>query len=512
MNFIFINNLSFSYKTSQVSLFENFDLKIQEKWTVIAGSNGCGKSTLLKLIAGLEAPDSGKIQLDGEIIYCPQETKDIPQNIYTSFWSPENDIRKFFSILKITEDMIERYETLSGGEKKRIQIACALAEKPSLLLLDEPTNHLDKKTVQLILSALKNFEGMGLIVSHDRYFTDQLCTKTVYLSRESKDFAGGRDIIVAQTYNCGLSEAIKRRQEASEISRNKWNTLDSKMESEKKRSQKLQEENSRSREKLSKKTLDSKDHDMKHKLDCYRLSGADRNSGDAKARLDTQISHTQQQRDSVNKTLMRKEGFSVLEIENNKSIIVEKTELVAGTYKLSIPHVEFAPGEKIALTGENGTGKSLFIKHIIDILKKENKQSQIMYLPQEISNEQQSSVLQEYAALKNDEKGAVLSTLYRLGSEPESLFGDYDGEQSVSPGELRKLMISMAILKPLSLLILDEPTNHMDITSVLALENALSQIKCGLLVISHDEAFLEKITTRKISAVRKNDTEGCISL
>ena len=170
MNFIFINNLSFSYKTSQVSLFENFNLKIQEKWTVIAGSNGCGKSTLLKLIAGLEAPDSGKIQFDGEIIYCPQETIEIPENIYTSFWSPENDIRKFFSILKITEDMIERYETLSGGEKKRIQIACALAEKPSLLLLDEPTNHLDKKTVQLILSALKNFEGMGLIVSHDRYF------------------------------------------------------------------------------------------------------------------------------------------------------------------------------------------------------------------------------------------------------------------------------------------------------------------------------------------------------
>ena len=284
------------------------------------------------------------------------------------------------------------------------------------------------------------------------------------------------------------------------------------MESEKKRSQKLQEENSRSREKLSKKNLDPKDHDMKRKLDCYRLSGADKNSGDAKARLDSQIIHTKQQRDSVNKTLMRKEGFSVLEIETNKSIFVGKTELMAGTYKLSIPQLEFTPGEKIALTGENGAGKSLFIKHIIDILKKENKQSQIMYLPQEISNEQQSSVLQEYAALKNDEKGVVLSTLYRLGSEPESLFGKYDGEQSVSPGELRKLMISMAILKPLSLLILDEPTNHMDISSVLALENALSQIKCGLLVVSHDEAFLEKITTRKISAVRKNDTEGCISL
>ena len=94
----------------------------------------------------------------------------------------------------------------------------------------------------------------------------------------------------------------------------------------------------------------------------------------------------------------------------------------------------------------------------------------------------------------------MLSTLYRLGSEPENL-----QQGAVSPGELRKLMISLAVEKPLSLLILDEPTNHMDITSVIALENALSSLSCALLVVSHDRVFLSKITNEKLHVERKGN-------
>ena len=113
------------------------------------------------------------------------------------------------------------------------------------------------------------------------------------------------------------------------------------------------------------------------------------------------------------------------------------------------------------------------------------------------AEEEESRILAEFEALEDSERGEVLSTLYRLGSEPENL-----QQGSVSPGELRKLMISLAVEKPLSLLILDEPTNHMDITSVLALESALSSLSCALIVVSHDKAFLEKVTDEKLYAER----------
>lgn len=526
-----ISNLSFSYPNSQIQLFENFSLQFQENWTVIAGSNGCGKSTLLNLIAGNIEPDGGKIIFDGAILYCPQETQEMPENLYTSFWSSENDVRKFFSLLRVTEEMLERYETLSGGEKKRIQIACALAEKPALLLLDEPTNHLDKATVQLILDALQAFDGMGIIVSHDRYFADALCTKTVYLFNESKAFASGRNCIAVETYQGGLTQALELRQKNAERSRTEWGKLNSKASAEKQRSQKLSEEIDRKKGSLSKKNVDAKDHDAKLKIDKLRVSGADRTTADLKAHVESQMERTLQSRDAMKKALKRKEGFSVSSTDFAKTFVIEETDIIAGgtdgaggagtsngvgvagasgsTYTLHVPHIEIKPASKIAITGQNGAGKTLFINHVISKIREIGAGSapkaskiELMYLPQEISDKEKAEVLAKYKSLNKEEKGEVLSTLFRLGSEPESLQGD---AASVSPGELRKLMVSMAVLHPLSLLVLDEPTNHMDITSVLALEDALSEISCPMIVISHDDTFLQKITNRHLKIIRSGN-------
>ena len=509
---ILISNLNFSYSSSNTTLFEDFSLQLNDGWTCIAGSNGCGKSTLLKLIAGMIEPDGGKISCGGsvitnEVIYCPQETAEIPENLYTAFWSDNNEVRRFFSRLCVTEEMLERYDTLSGGEKKRIQIACVLAEQPQILLLDEPTNHLDAATTSMISAALKDFHGTGIMVSHDRGFADSLCTRTVYLYNESHAFAGGRDCIVYDSYPCGLSKALELRQSGIDQSRGEWERLNSKAASEKQRSAKLEAENQKSKARLSKKTIDSHDHDAKLKMDVARISGKDRTTGDAKARLETQIRQTEAERDSIKKSLRRKEGFSVEKTDYAKAIIIEETIIQAGNYTLSIPHMEITRNTKIALTGQNGAGKTLFIHHVIELLEKSGRTKEMLYLPQEITEEQRLSILADFYELDEAERGEVLSTLFRLGSEPENI-----NQQQISPGELRKLMIALAIQKPLSLLIMDEPTNHMDITSVLALENALASLDCAMLVVSHDQAFLDKITNMKLVAERTGDSNGVLKL
>ena len=508
-----IQKLYFSYPSSHVTLFEDFSLQFNDGWTCIAGSNGCGKSTLLKLIAGLLKPDEGRIVSCGQtssgyVIYCPQETAEVPENLYSVFWSDDNEVRRFFSMLHITEEMIARYDSLSGGEKKRIQIACALADRPTVLLLDEPTNHLDEGTVRMISETLTLFSGIGIIVSHDRSFADSLCKHTVYLYNEARTFSGGRECVVCESYSGGLSKALELREQNAAHNRGEWEKLDSKAAGEKQRSRRLAEENERSRNRLAKKNIDPHDHDAKRKIDVARLGGKDRSTGDAKAHLDSQIQRTEAARDSVKKSLMRKEGFSVEGAGFAKAIVIEESDIFASeektSYKLHIPRIVINPDSKIALTGQNGTGKSLFIKHLIRELEKSGRTKEVMYLPQEISEVQKNQILSEFAALEDAERGAVLSTLYRLGSEPENL-----QQGSVSPGELRKLMISLAVEKPLSLLILDEPTNHMDITSVLALENALASLSCALIVVSHDKAFLEKVTDVKLHAER-SENEGRI--
>lgn len=508
-----IQKLYFSYPSSHVTLFEDFSLQINDSWTCIAGSNGCGKSTLLKLIAGLLKPDEGRIVSGGQsttgcVIYCPQETAEVPENLYSVFWSDDNEVRRFFSMLHITEEMIGRYDSLSGGEKKRIQIACALAERPAVLLLDEPTNHLDEGTVRMISDTLALFSGIGIIVSHDRSFADSLCKHTVYLYNEARAFSGGRECVVCESYSGGLSKALELRKQNAAHNRGEWDKFDSKAAGEKQRSRRLAEENERSKSRLAKKNIDPRDHDAKRKIDVARLGGKDRSTGDAKAHLDSQIQRTEAARDSVQKSLMRKEGFSVEGAGFAKAIVIEESDIFASeektSYKLHIPQIVINPDSKIALTGQNGTGKSLFIKHLISELEKSGRTKKVMYLPQEISEDLKNQILSDFNELEDAEKGAVLSTLYRLGSEPENL-----QQGSVSPGELRKLMISLAVEKPLSLLILDEPTNHMDITSVLALENALASLSCALIVVSHDRAFLEKVTDVKLHAER-SENEGKI--
>lgn len=511
-----LEHISFSYPDSAVTLFDDFSAVLGTtggprtgNWTCIAGANGCGKTTLLHLIEGTLIPTAGSIS-SGTAVYCAQNCSTLPENAYALFWDADNDVRRFFSIMGIRTEQFDRWETLSGGEKKRIQTACALAEQPPVLLLDEPTNHLDAASKEQLLRALALYTGTGVIVSHDRAFSDELCGSTLYLYRPAVSFSGGTDRVEGKSYTGGLGRTLSLREAETGAARAEWRKNDDAATKAKLLSDRWQREAEHAANRLRKSVAAKKgDHDAAARIDAARISGKDKTAGDAGKRFATRLTQAAAKRDSIAKPLSRKEGFS-LDVPEADSYVPEilltmEAGILSpgdadtdGTYSLEIPELLIRRKSRIALTGENGSGKTMLVHKITELLSSRP----YFCLHQEVSEDEAQRAGKLFGSLEDALRGQVLSTVYRMGSEPDQLLTrQHAGLNQISPGELRKLMIAMAVCGcnadnqtslPLQLLILDEPTNHMDIGSIQSLESALNAVECALLIISHDAVFLDR--------------------
>jgi len=168
---------------------------------------------------------------------------------------------------------------------------------------------------------------------------------------------------------------------------------------------------------------------------------------------------------------------------------------------LQFPALEIGGASRIALTGANGLGKSTLINHVLAHL--ELPAEKLVTVPQEISADDSRALLESVKRLPNDELGRVMITISRLGSRPARLL-----ESALpSPGEVRKLLLALGIVRGPYLIVMDEPTNHMDLPGILCLEEALANCPCAMLLVSHDEAFLEKITEIDWHLTRDNSGE-----
>jgi ATPase subunit of ABC transporter with duplicated ATPase domains len=454
-DFIYINNLSFTYDNTIEPLFDSISFQLQKGWTGVVGANGSGKTTLLKLLARQFIPDSYQPDLPQFTYYCEQRTDDVPAELPSLLNSTEKRAFKILADLEIKSEWGEIWNDLSHGERKRIQIGVALYKESELLAIDEPSNHLDMKSKQVLFRALQSFKGIGLLVSHDRDLLDNLCSHTLFL--EPPDIELRRS-----SYSTAANE--RRRENLT-----------------RKRSSQLA--------KKEVKSLKRKVH-AKAKIDQARYSGKDGLAGKIKKRLQTQLDKSKQRQESITFKKEKITGISFNETISvrNFPLIIPGGKINLGPQKiLHFPELVISYANRIGIRGNNGTGKSTVIEYILSTIGLGD--DKLIYIPQEISISHSKKMIERIHDYDRDITGKIMTLISWLGSDPNHVM-----ETLIpSPGEVRKLMLAEGIMLNPGLIIMDEPTNHMDLPSIECVENALKECSCAQLLVSHDPVFLKNI-------------------
>ena len=477
--FIYIDKLSFTYANCIEPLFHSLSFQLQQGWTGIVGPNGSGKTTLLKILCEEIQPDSGSVNFSGICYYCEQRTDFIPPNFESLISSTEKEAFRLKRILELHDEWIMCWDQLSHGERKRCQIATALFCNSGLLAIDEPSNHLDSRSRQILFEALMSYNGIGILVSHDRYLLDNLCTHTLFIYKDN-----------IELYKCNYSTAVEERERNKKAKLHDYETVKREVKKLKKKISQQRTKADQADKLRSKKLISRKDHDAKSKKDLARLSGKDAVAGQIFKRMRSQLDRTIQQKDSmrVEKSYNLGIGFNDQKISRYFPVIVASDSIFLGNgKKLLFPELCIEQGDKIGIIGDNGSGKSTFIEYLISTLK--IPLEYIIYIPQEIPIEQSKIMISRIQNYKNSDKGQLMTIIRRLGSEPIHVL-----ETTIpSPGELRKLMLAEGIMKNPAIIIMDEPTNHMDLPTIECVESALEESSCVQLLVSHDHNFLNKI-------------------
>ncbi|MFH7245449.1 MAG: ABC-F family ATP-binding cassette domain-containing protein [Spirulina sp.] len=472
----------------------------------LIGTNGSGKSTLLKMIAGLEPFDSGEFWLNpgAKVVYLPQqpdfeadhtvleqvfadagesmalirEYEDLSHHLAqgtgnpdrlmaqlsavtekisaADAWDLETNAKVILSKLGI-EDFDAKVGDLSGGYRKRVAIAAALLSDPDALLMDEPTNHLDAESVEWLQSYLSGFRGALLLITHDRYFLDQVTNRILEIDRgDLYSYAG----------NYAYYLEKKALSEASEVS------------SQKKHAGVLRRE-----------------------LEWLKR-GPKARSTKQKARID-RIGDMQNRefKQSLGKvdisTAGRRIGKKVIELENVAKGYEGRTLFKDFTYA-------FAPDDRVGIIGPNGVGKSTLMNVITGRLEPDEGTVEmgttihVGYFDQHsedlFKNPEQRVIeyLKETAELVTTADGSTITASQMLERFLFTPNQQYAPLQKLSGGERRRLFLLQVLMSAPNLLILDEPTNDLDVQTLGVLEEYLEEFNGCVIVVSHDRYFLDR--------------------
>ncbi len=503
---ISLNKVNKNYGFNNVLKDLSFDVKTKERIALI-GSNGCGKTTTLRLIMGLENIDSGNINVrkGATIGYLtqipPLENDDILANdVYlrgvkdlidleskinefvNKMDSSEKSIKELDKLqeefrikggyqlkekiekikygFKLKEDVLNtKYNLLSGGEKTIINLASLVLSDPDILLLDEPTNHLDIETLEWFEEYLNNYKGAILLVSHDRYFMDRVCNKIICIEDGHEDIYFGN-------YSYYLEESDKRFL----LDMQKYKNQQKEIKAIKEAIIRLKEWGNKSDNPIFFRRASS----MEKRLERMEIIDKPKEKNELKINLEMQN---------------RSANF-VLDIKSINLQIDSKVLL-----NNSNMNVYFK--ERVCLMGKNGCGKTTLIKNIINNTHDNIKigvNVSIGYIPQEIRFENEELTIYEHMKkIFSGSESELRSKLNRFYFGEEAISKKL---KTISGGEKVRIKLLELILKKANFLILDEPTNHIDIDTREILENAILDFDGTILFISHDRYFINKIATK----------------
>ncbi|NVN95830.1 MAG: ABC-F family ATP-binding cassette domain-containing protein [Bacteroidetes bacterium] len=503
MNYLLIENLSKSY--GEKLLFENITFGIDKGQKVaLIARNGAGKSSLLNIINQKDLPDNGKVvfRKDIHIAYLPQnpdldENQSIVDVLFNTdnkyllairryeealenikktddtdhrkaledaihqvdvlnCWDYENKVKEILSRLQIT-DIYQTINTLSGGQRKKVALSKVLIEDADLLILDEPTNHLDISMIEWLEEYLSKQSLSILLVTHDRYFLNNVCNEILELDNGNIYHYKGK-------YDYFLEKKADR-------------------------------------ETIERQEIEKAKNTYRKELDWMRRMPKARTTK-SQARIDSfynlQEKATKRIDDKKVELSIKTEriGGKILEMYNVSKSYGDKKVLNDFTYT-------FKKGERIGVVGKNGVGKTTFLNMIIEKVMQDSgrivkgQTISFGYYSQEgletHDDKRVIEIVREIAEVVRLDGGKDLSASVFLNYFGFSNTLQYNYYSNLSGGEKRRLFLLMVLMQNPNFLILDEPTNDLDIFTLMMLEEFLLQYKGCLLLVSHDRSFMDNL-------------------
>jgi ATP-binding cassette subfamily F protein uup len=460
-------HISKNYGTKQ--LLQDVSLYLNERDRLgIVGINGSGKSTLLKIIAGVETPDEGTISTDPNMqrAYLSQNPKmnykfTVLEQVFATFTPEfrevnEYEVKAMLSKLGIT-DYSAKIGSLSGGQRKRVALATALIQPADILILDEPTNHLDSEMVLWLEQRLRSFTGGLIMITHDRYFLERVVTRIVELAHAK-----------LYTYEANYSNYLQQKAQRFEMAQ----------ASERKRQ-----------------TLLRKEYE-------WIMRGARARGTKSRERIERFEAIKEQKGPAVDQqvkmaTLSSRLGRKLIELRAVSKAFENRSVIDAFSY-----HIQKT--DRIGIVGRNGAGKSTLLNLITGKVSPDvgtveiGETVQIGYFSQEGRELDESQRVYEFISEIAREVKTKEGTFSASQLLERFLFSSdlqYTTIEKLSGGERRRLYLLSILVAAPNILILDEPTNDLDIETLTILEDYLESFPGAVIAVSHDRYFLDKVAT-----------------